>query len=282
MHPGYTDSAGRVYYRCPNCGDSDNPNKAHCFVDVQGNSYCYKCNTVSTLDMTQYLYVMLNVAGLEEVIASDWQPFELEPLLGLENRRPTLLTRYVIPDNDKADAFAMRNARGRLVGYHSRLPGKVMLNEGDRGIDWVGSKDELLTSNSNDPIYIVEGPFDVVKPRYVSAMGSLSLSVFRHVKAQTCWAWPDPDIINTPAKRKSFVEMLNVANDNLCWIEGLIVSDADPDKCTTKFKVSLKDANAHVRNENANLVGRGYVSVGRSTNGRGRRQYDYSELFASS
>lgn len=254
MRPGYRDSTGKVYFRCPECGDSDNPNKAHAFVDVQGNTHCYKCEHNDTLNMTQYLYVLLNVCDIEEVIEPDWQPFELEPLLGLETRRPTLLTRYVVPNNEKADAFAMRNARGQLVGYQSRLPGKVMLNEGGHGIDWYNSAEVLLTSSPHDPIYLVEGPYDVIKPRYVSAMGSISLTVFKHVKAQTCWAWPDPDVICTPAKRKSFVEMLNIANDNLCWIEGLIVSDADPDKCTTKYKVSLKDANAHVRMEYANLA----------------------------
>ena len=248
MRVGYVDNRGNTFYRCTSCGDSDNPNHAHAFVDRQGNSYCYKCGHVAQLSMTQYLYVQLNMCDIEEVIESDWVPFPLESLLGI-GRRETLLTRYIVEDNEQADAFAMRNSNGRLIGYQSRYPKKIMVNEGDRGIDWYNSANSLITSCSRDPIYLVEGPYDVIKPRYVASMGSISLSVFKHVKAQTVWAWPDPDIINTQQKRKKFIDMLNVANDNLCWVEGLIVSDKDPDECTIKYKVPLKEANEHIRKE---------------------------------
>ena len=248
MRIGYQDNRGNTFFRCLECGDSENPNHAHAFVDRQGNTYCYRCGHVSHLSMTQYLYVQLNMCDIEEVIEPNWIPFPLEPLLGI-GKRETLLTRYVVKDNEQAEAFAMRNSNGKLVGYHSRYPNKVMQNEGDRGIDWYNSANSLITSSSNNPIYLVEGPFDVIKHRYVASMGSLSLSVFKHVKAQTVWAWPDPDVLETKYKRKKFVEMLNVANNNLCWIEGLVISDKDPDECTVKYKVTLKEANQFILQE---------------------------------
>lgn len=247
MHPGYIDSEGRTYFRCTECGDSDNPKHAHAFVDKRGDTYCYRCNHVSHLTMQQFLYVQLDMCDLDEVISDDWKPFPLEPFFPT-GRRNTLLTRY---EGDH-DIFAMRNARGRLVGYHHRKPNKVMLNEGDRGIDWPDSHNgTLLTSSKDNPLYLVEGPFDVINQQYVAAMGSISPTVMKHLKAQTVWAWPDPDVINTSIKRKKFVDMLNMANDNYCWVEGLIVSDADPDECKFKRKVTLKEANQFVRNEYA-------------------------------
>lgn len=203
------------------------------------------------MSMEQWIYVQLNVAEIEDVIAEDWVPFDLEKLFP-QGRRQTLLDRYVVPDNHKAEAFSMRNSRGQLIGYHSRYPGKVMVNEGHRGICWAGADDDepaALTSSYENPLYIVEGPYDVTKSRRVSVMGSISLSTMKHFKAQHVYAWSDPDVINTKQKRAQFINMLNVANDNLCWVQGIVVSDKDPDVCTVKHKLTLREANEFVRLE---------------------------------
>lgn len=251
MKPGYTDDKGRTYFRCQECGDSPDPTKAHAFVDYRGDTHCWKCSHSSSMSMDQWLYVQLNVADIEEVISVDWIPFDLDKLFPM-GRRTTLLDRYVVPNNVAAEAFSMRNSRGSLIGYHSRYPGKIMLNEGARGICWPGADDDdqlALTSSETNPLYVVEGPYDCTMPRRVSAMGSLSPTVFRHLQNQNIWAWPDPDILNTTKKRAQFVKMLNVANDNNCWVQGIVISDKDPDTCTTKYKLTLAQANEYVRNE---------------------------------
>lgn len=252
MRPGYTDSEGRTYFRCTQCGDSTNdPNKAHAFVDSRGDTWCYRCNHRGSLPMDAYIEVLMNRASIAEVMCDDWIPPQLTRM-SPKQRRHTLLARYRVEENDAAEAFSMRNSTGKLIGYHTRYPNKFMVNEGQRGICWPGADDNCpLTSSATSPIMVVEGSYDVIEPNRVSAFGSISLVTMKHLKAQHLWAWPDPDIINTKVKRKRFIDMLNVANDDYCWVKGLIVSDKDPDECTVSHYVTLQQANEYVRAEYA-------------------------------
>ncbi len=248
MRPGYTDPEGRTYYRCLECGDSKRQWKAHSFVDSSGDIYCFRCGNIAELSIDAMLTLALNLEDLETVLNPDWTPPNAQRTT--QKGRPTLLTKYADPLIFDADAFSMRDQFGKIVGWHTRYPNKISYNEGNRGICWPGADDDYrLVGTKDSPLVLVEGAYDVIQDNHVSVFGQIFYGTFRNTKAQHVIAWPDPDIINTPLKRKRFVDILNRANDNLCWVHGLISSDKDPDEATISQFVSLKRANEIVKYE---------------------------------
>lgn len=247
MPIGTIDSQGRKYFRCPDCGDSKKrPYIAHCFADRFGNTYCYRCQTSRQLSVDAMIKMLLE--DNYEPDETIWTP--KTNVIVNNSGRKTLLTKYNDPEDMSADAFAMRDSYGDLIGWHTRFANKVMHNEGQRGINWPGADDGIrLTSSRTKPLTIVEGPYDVLRPDAVAAYGAITYSTMKHLKYQHVNLWPDPDMLDNKYKRAAFVKMMQLINDNLCFVHGLYVSNDDPDKATKTKYVSLADAINHVKKE---------------------------------
>lgn len=244
MQPGHIDNKGRQYFRCGECGDSSDTRKAHAFVDMYGNTYCYRCNYSGKLSTEAYIDLILGETSVEEALEFS---LDISQEVRYTEGRSTLLTKY---KGNGSEAFSMRDSNGKLIGWHERYPNKYLVNKGKRGINWFGADDgEPLVSSSQHPITLVEGPYDVVKPDYVSCYGSPAYATLKYLKYHHVWVFPDPDLIDTKVKRAKFVRNLELANSNLCFIKGLIVGNNDPDKATITNYITLSEAISYVRSE---------------------------------
>jgi hypothetical protein len=226
MIPGKTDSRGNSWVRCQECGDSRNPNKAHCMIDSRGSTYCYRCGHSSQLGVETLIDIMLGTKSMDEALEEPSPaPRHKIPNLG----RATCLTKYAVEGEPDWDSFQMRNSAGDLLGWHNRsVVGKMMENEGRRGLGFVG---QTLTSSPSRPLIAVEGPFDVITERHVCVYGTLSVSSLRFLPLQYVWLHPDPDQLDTEAKRVRFItKVVLPAMDRLVFVEGVIISEDDPDK----------------------------------------------------
>lgn len=244
MRPGHIDNRGRQFFRCPECEDSDNLKKAHAFVDLHGNTYCYRCQHSGKLSTEAYIDLILGEVSVEEALEFS---LDISQQIKYTEGRSTLLTKY---QGNGSEAFSMRDQRGNLIGWHERYPNKFQVNSGKRGLNWQGADDgEPLVSSSQHPIILVEGPYDVIRPDYVVCYGQPAYATLKHLKYHHVWVFPDPDLIDTKTKRIRFVRNLELANSNLCFIKGLIVGNNDPDKATITNFVSLSEAMKYVKNE---------------------------------
>lgn len=133
----------------------------------------------------------------------------------------------------------MCNCNGMVVGYHNRHRSKKTFNnEGNKGIGYVGDK---LVSSPSEPIVCVEGPFDVIKPNYVCMFGTINQGSLKNVRYQHAWLFPDPDILDTIAKRIKFWQRVIIPASQYVFIEGVILGDDDPDQATKLEHIKLKD-----------------------------------------
>lgn len=245
--PGHIDDAGRQYFRCGECGDSSNPNKAHAFCDRMGKTWCYRCEHRGELSLEAMIALALGEVGsVEEALA--FEVPDLSQLQTIDSGRPTLLTKY---DNGDYEGFPMRESNGKIIGWHKRDKySKHFHNEGKRGINWYGSEAGYqLTSCPASPITLVEGVYDCIDPSYVSAHGTVSYRTLSQLRFHDVIVYPDPDVIESKQGRRRLVRALELANNNLCFVQGIMCGNDDPDKATEKVFVPLKEAISFVRSE---------------------------------
>jgi hypothetical protein len=246
MPIGTIDHDGRRYFRCLECGDSQKRAYiAHAFVDRNGNTYCYRCQHSSRLSVDQYIDLLLGETTIDEIIQGDWKP--PQDVIRHYQGRETLLVKYFDPSMQN-DCFSMRNQRGQLIGWHERKPNKVMHNQGQRGINWYGADDGIeLISSPDNCLDVVEGPFDVTATNRVPVFGEITYGSLRQLRYQHLVLWPDPDVLDSPYKRKAFVNMAQRVHDNLAFVHGIKISNADPDRATKVRYIPLNEAIQKVR-----------------------------------
>lgn len=226
MVDGAIDDDGIRWARCPNCGDSaTNRHKAHMLIDTKGSTYCYKCGHSSQLSIGDLIDVALGNKSVDEAVEA--------AELGIRDeartfRRPSLLTVFS-DDTPGADAFEMRNQHGERTGWHIRYPGKKFSNEGDRGIGFIGN---WLVSRPFEPLVVVEGPYDVVKPNYVCTFGTMNAgNLAKFFRMQFVWLFPDQDIVANKTTRARFADqVIKPALDAMVFIQGVILAPGDPDE----------------------------------------------------
>lgn len=252
MKPNEVDSQGRTYYRCPYCGDSSkNVNKCHYFIDKNGNGYCFRCNYSHVVPVEAMLQIALGNASIDEVIERTWvAPSELT-----QNKRKLRNTNLSNFGDSSSDLFPMYNQHGKMVGMHERPLNEKGINTGNRGINWVGSKDILLKSSFSSHLVVVEGPYDVIDDNYVTVFGTITPSSCKYLYAHYVWLWPDPDIINSEEKREHFVKNVQLIANNTAFVQGIIVSNRDPDEHTIKFNIPYHKLNYWLKNGTMKTVG---------------------------
>lgn len=192
----------RVWIRCPECGDSQHDlTKAHLNVDLRRFIYhCYRCGYSGKLSASDAfkLFDRLNLEIILYINPRDLEnrdPLELPELIpGAGSDRRSLLSRFHLPSSSGTiyDAFEMRDPRDNVIcGIHLRS-GNKKLTLGDSGFSWVG--DEPILSSFDDPIILVEGPYDVIDPKCLCMYGFLSSLRLGLLKGHTVALCPDGDV----------------------------------------------------------------------------------------
>lgn len=216
-----------TYVRCEACGDSlKHPWKKHRAVYPDGSSYCHRCG-----DCKRVSFETLVQMALDETVPidldDDWITVFHDRTL---SDRFTMLQPYKTDGMESYVSFQMRSASGQLLGWHHRHTSeKRCLNEGQRGLGYVGSS---LRSSPSSPIIAVEGPFDVISDRHVCTFGLVqNLKSFR---LQYVWLQPDPDQLMTQSSRALFWHKVikRAVNDYMVFVQGVIVGNGDPDEAT--------------------------------------------------
>lgn len=221
------DSNGNTWTRCQECGDSKKLYKAHCMVDRKGSTFCFKCGASTQLDLGTLVEIALGDKTVDEALAEALTYVLIKDFVP---SRFSNLTPYMVEGDPTAQSFQMRDHDGRVIGWHSRYPDKAMSNEGRKGLGYVGDK---LVSTPSKPLTVVEGPFDVLTDRHVCTFGMITNSALKFMRLQYVWLQPDPDTLDTKAKRKKLVEKLIIPlSESLVFLQGVIVGNADPDEAT--------------------------------------------------
>lgn len=236
--PGHVDRAGRIYFRCHNCGDSSNPNHCHAFMDTMGGTFCWRCREGSNLSIEQILDIMLGNTTAQEIVEEHW--FGIPNLVETKLGRHTLLDKWQEEGSDYI-TFIMYDGVGNPIGEHRRQNRGKGYSLGRSGISWPNAEHNQLLSNPAEPLICVEGPFDVIRDNFVCMFGSITYSKLKFLRLHDIWLWPDPDILDTDQKRRKFVAMCHHANNNLCNVQGIIFSEADPDESKIQAYIPFND-----------------------------------------
>lgn len=230
------DSNGVLWVRCQECGDSKQQWKGHVAVYDDGGFYCHRCGHSGRLALDELLKVAMG-SSVEQVIDEKFNGDRDEVV----STRYTVLETYVADQGDDWVSIPMRSANGDVVGFHNRcLKSKEFVNEGDRGIGFVGQ----LKSTPARCLIVVEGPWDVIDSQHVCVYGQITNSVLqRYFRLQHVFLWPDPDILESSEKRKKFLyNVFLPAVDSLVNVHGIVVSDKDPDEHTIAEYMDVKRA----------------------------------------
>lgn len=236
MVNGVYDSNGIYWTKCEEaiCGDSKKPWKAHKALYPDGGTYCFKCNTSSTLDIGSLLEIALGNKTIEEVLDNVAELFREEKQIW---QRGTILSQYAISGETNWVSYEMRNANGRRLGWHNRcMKNKEFDTDGRRGIGFVG---DSLTSSPSKPLIIVEGPADVLDARHACVFGAISPNTMNHFRLQHLWLFPDPDQVDSVFKKKQFAKTV-IAAGEVAFPLGVILGNADPDEATILHHIPVQ------------------------------------------
>lgn len=235
MVAGTYDTQGRFWTRCEACGDSQKRRwVGHRCNFPDGGYHCFRCGDGGELGVQALLAIALGDISIED--AQEWEP---DIRYGTRSERFTLLDTLQHPTDPDYITFEMCSCNGNVLGYHNRhRRSKVFNNEGSKGIGYVGDK---LVSSPSEPIVAVEGPYDVIKPNYVSMFGTINKTSLKHLRYQYVWLYPDVDILDSIDKRLAFWNKVVIPASQYVFIEGVIIGNADPDEATITEHIKLKD-----------------------------------------
>lgn len=218
MYVGQTTAKG-VYSRCEVCGDSTkNPNSAHKLTDVNGRTYCFRCGASGIASAAALINVTLQAEGKQK------KTFHAPP--GRDVRkclsRHTALTDWCVDQFDRA-WFPKRNPQtGAIVSWHMKKD-KQCKSQG-AGLGFNGT----LYSTPDNPLTLVEGPYDVLTSRYVCAFGTIKASHAAALAGHYVQLLPDGDVWYNEGMRKQFLRAMR-AFGTLCLRVGVLGQDEDPD-----------------------------------------------------
>lgn len=204
---GKISQNSEIWVRCPFCGDSKrDPTKAHMTINPAKALYhCRKCNAGGRMTYSQLLKLLYdqNIALEDlsffepEASTDDLHVISEEDFPELEegpgNSRDSLLHRYHLAHGqDIWDAFKIRDNDLETVGILLRRPGKSIILGSNSGLLWYG--DYSLRSTPEDPLYIVEGPYDVLRKRDVCISGMISSETMTRLRGHSLVLTPDGDV----------------------------------------------------------------------------------------
>lgn len=250
-----------LYIRCPSCGDSDSdPTKAHCSINLRKFVfYCFRCGDSGRLTTRQAFSLLSNLNGdFDFRSAEETEDDELPDVLpGAGSSRASKLQRFHYIDQNQItwDAFQMRQVQdNQVTGYHMRY-GKQKYTFGDKTAEWIETGP--LISSVNKPITLVEGPYDVVYPNWVSVYGLLNRTTVSQFKGHYINLCPDGDCWSKFSLLSAMIRTLDwlLNNQNKIYLCNLIVlpNNTDPDEATD-FEVVPREHILRTLEHMANLA----------------------------
>lgn len=213
---------GEYWLRCPYCGDSDkDPEKAHYSIQLRtGVFFCLRCQTSGKLNKKDQYELMgtIPLVTFNEAIQEDDDSDEaLERILDnlvagahITMSRRSLLERWTYRDDRGAfwDAFISYDlSDGEPIGVLLRsIQGqKRAYFYGSRGYAWPG--DELPRS-VQQPLRLVEGPYDVLAPNDICVFGLITKYTLMDFVGHNIILCPDGDVWQKESLRRSFFASL--------------------------------------------------------------------------
>ena len=201
-----------LWLRCPHCGDSDKDlRKAHYSINREGLYHCVRCKAGGRLNLRDYLSLVLDSEGRPRPTTlkdDDWEDLLDELMPGAGSRRFSALDRYHLTTGKIVfDVFLSRDIKGDIVGLSlvdpERHKRKVM------GRKFFGYRGDL-ESSPDDPLRVVEGPYDCLTPRDVCVFGLPSVNVLRGLQGHFVILCPDGDVWPDWTKRKTILDALSM------------------------------------------------------------------------
>lgn len=223
-----TIKKNELWIRCVFCGDSTrDPHKAHLRIHLEtGLYFCHRCNERGKV--TTSFLMKLNLRS--DIPIVDFSPSEGVPTLykGPYNQRFSLLPRY---NTGSADAFKIYwLGTPEAIGLYLRGDQKKIL--GFSGMAWPQNPTPFISSPEN-PLRLVEGPYDVVRPQDVCMFGLFNPKLILHqLKHHYFILSPDGDVWTDPRRKRAFFSSLTQIiknNMNLMGVEYNLIN-RDPDE----------------------------------------------------
>lgn len=250
-----------LFVRCTFCGDSrSNPNLAHLSINVKNSLYhCFKCGQSGKMPLnlvidfttragydffSQLDHSLSHSSVIDDVWGDNQEDDEVWPDLyeGAAFPRKSKLERFHAQyQNKRWDAFTMREANGDECGVHLRRP-DAKSSHGDVGFGYTG---EYLTSSDDNPLYLVEGPYDVVRADHVCTFGLITSAVLSRLRGQAVILVPDGDVWSrrdllyrtsetwAKTKRRGWRGAYVVGID-------ILPDGADPDECDIEDRIPVR------------------------------------------
>ena len=244
-HPGSVTSNSELWLRCIFCGDSRyHLQKTHLSINLRTGLYhCYRCQAGGKLKPSQ-LFTLLMKVGIQhlfgEVEENNWSNYqpEIPPLKeGAAWTRPSVLERFHYRDRERQlwDAFEIRDPIDEQVcGVYLRSTREKKSRIcGGGGFGWVG--ETLPLSNPQQPLRIVEGPYDVLDSQTICTFGLVTAGL-KDLRGQFIVLTPDGDVWQEADLFKQFLRKVyqlirrSPRGPYLLGIE-VIPDGLDPDEC---------------------------------------------------
>lgn len=235
MKPG-TLRGDELILRCPYCGDSKNPDRGHLRVNLKkGVFHCYRCQYSGKIPL-QFLLDLVTQDFPNFEITEKKIPFIIE---GAATQRSSLLKRYKTLDN-LHDAFYMYypSSQGYFeCGIYLRGPNKESQVYGTSGISWSGAPGPLVSDEKN-PLWLVEGPYDVIRTDAVCLFGFFPLLKLKWFSGHFFYLVPDGDVWIKPDLLKILLSRIEYCFRKGLGFSGVVYlpGNADPDD-NTEFEI---------------------------------------------
>lgn len=224
-----------LWLRCPDCGDSQRSlDKGHLSVNIKkAVFYCVRCGYSGTLTTKQLLDLATRYDFSTQEHTPALEPRELLPEAATNRFSALRRWHYDDQDGNRWDVFDIRDPHhNERVGQYFRRDGTSLIL-GETGLGWVG--DTALTSSSERPLRLVEGPYDVLGPGDVCCYGFLRSQALKLLRGHYVVLCPDGDAWTDPMLREKMMKLMRwcFQDRRAPAVVGLemIPDGLDPDEC---------------------------------------------------
>ena len=192
---------GELWLRCPYCGDSDRRKWiAHFSISGEGLYHCLRCKASGRLPTRERIAILTKYGmdyGVHTVTEKErWQDTWDKTLPGPGTTRASSLRRnHLLTTKGWYDVFSITDIRGGRVGIQTvnvRTGKKKIRGNVKKAFGFPDPKH--IWSDPEDPIILVEGPYDVAEDRYACTFGIPSYSQLKALRGQFVMLYPDGDV----------------------------------------------------------------------------------------
>lgn len=206
-HKIKTVKRGQLWLKCPSCETDREKFTGHFSIRLRDGVYhCLKCHYSGRCTPSQLLTIIYQLP--DEIEARDIsQSLEWEDLIEFLYPGPAISRMTKLPrfhTEDGADVFKLLDFYGEVIGLYVRKDKKTII--GEKGISYC--HDTLLSSEDN-PLRIVEGPYDVMTDQDVAVYGTFNSNLLRKFKGHYLILCPDGDIWTKEYLYKGFFSTLS-------------------------------------------------------------------------